>query len=487
MWRRFARLQSAHAVTHPTSHVFNQRSPAARMKTLVAPAALLDDGWKSDVAIGIGDDGRISTIEPNARSAPGERVKGPVVPAMANVHSHAFQRAIAGRTGVPSVERNDSFWTWRQAMYAAVERLDADAFEAVAAQAYVEMAKAGYASVAEFHYVHHDPHGKPYADPAELAWRIVGAAETAEIGLTLLPVFYAHGDFAGAASTPAQRRFVHSVYTFERLCEALARGAIARHYVLGVAPHSLRAVTPQELAKIVRCAAADAPIHIHAAEQTREVDDCCKWSGLRPVEWLLANASVDARWCIVHATHMTDREIAGLAASGAVAGLSPSTEADLGDGIFPGEAYLHAGGRFGVGSDSNTMIDPFAELRQLEWSQRLRLRRRNVMSRSADVPVGETLWRAAAQGGAHALGLAAGRLAPGMRADLIVLDADDPALVEQPVANVLDAAVFGPCRHPVRDVMSGGRWIVRDGHHAREQDVMRRFRAALARIRPGAA
>src|SRR6478672_5888287 len=262
------------------------------MKTLLAPAALLDDGWQTDVVIAIGDDGRIASVERSAGAAVDENLQGPVIPAMPNVHSHAFQRAIAGRTGTPSHDRNDSFWTWREAMYTAVDRLDADAFEAIAAQSYIEMAKAGYASVAEFHYVHHDPRGKPYSDLAELAWRIVGAAETAEIALTLLPVFYAHGDFAGAASTPAQRRFVHSVYTFERLCEALARGAIARHYVLGVAPHSLRAVTPQELAKIVRCAAADAPIHIHAAEQTREVDDCCKWSGLRPVEWLLANASV---------------------------------------------------------------------------------------------------------------------------------------------------------------------------------------------------
>jgi len=458
------------------------------MKTLIAPAALLDDGWQTNVALVVADDGRIASVGRHAGSAgAGERLKGPVVPAMPNLHSHAFQRALAGRTGVPSPNRDDSFWTWRQAMYAAVDRLDADAFEAIAAQAYVEMAKAGYAAVAEFHYVHHDPHGKPYADPAELAWRIVGAAETAEIALTLLPVFYAHADFGGTASTPAQRRFVHSVYSFEKLCEALARGASARHYRLGVAPHSLRAVTPQELAKIVRLAAPDAPIHIHAAEQTREVDDCFRWSGLRPVEWLLAHANVDSRWCVVHATHMTDREVAGLAASGAVAGLAPCTEADLGDGIFPAEAFLDAAGRFGLGSDSNTVIDPFVEARQLEWSQRLRLRRRNVMAGTSDVPVGETLWRAAAKGGAQALGLATGRLAPGMRADLIVLDSDDPALAEQPLASVLDAAIFGPCRRPVRDLMSGGRWIVRDGHHAREQDVLRRFRAALARIRPGSA
>jgi formimidoylglutamate deiminase len=453
------------------------------MKTLLAPAALLDDGWQTDVVLAIDDDGRIARVEPRAGHAAAERLKGPVVPAMPNVHSHAFQRAIAGRTGMPSPKRDDTFWTWREAMWTAVDRLDADAFEAIAAQAYVEMAKAGYASVAEFHYVHHDPHGKPYGDPAELAWRVVGAAETAEIGLTLLPVFYAHGNFGGTATAPLQRRFVHSIYTFEKLFDVLARGAKTRDYVLGVAPHSLRAVTPEELAKIVRLPAADAPIHIHAAEQTREVDDCFQWSGMRPVEWLLAQANVGPRWCVVHATHMIDREVAALAACGAVAGLAPSTEADLGDGIFPAESYMHAGGRIGVGTDSNTLIDPFAEIRQLEWSQRLRLRRRNVLVDDSQTPVGQSLWRAAAKGGAQALALPTGRIAAGMRADLIVLDTDDPALAEHPVDSVLDAAIFGPSRRPVRDVMSRGRWIVRDGHHAREQDVLRRFRAALARIK----
>jgi formimidoylglutamate deiminase len=279
---------------------------------------------------------------------------------------------------------------------------------------------------------------------------------------------------------------VQSVSSFERLCDVLARGAQKHEYVVGIAPHSLRAVMPAELAKIVRFIASDAPIHIHAAEQTREVDDCRKWSGERPIEWLLAHADIDPRWCVVHATQMTEREVAGLAQSGAVAGLAPCTESDLGDGIFEGEAYLRAGGRFGVGSDSNTTIDPFAELRQLEWSQRLALRRRNVLVGASDAPVGESLWRAAARGGAQALGLATGRIATGMRADLIVLDSDDPALAEQPLANMLDAAIFGPCRRPVRDLICGGRFIVRDGRHPREHDVLRRFRAALGRIAPGA-
>jgi formimidoylglutamate deiminase len=456
------------------------------MTSLLAPAALVAGGWETDVTIDIGDDGRITRVgRGEARDAAGERLAGPVIPALSNLHSHAFQRAIAGRTGTPSPHRDDTFWTWRQAMYEAVDALDADAFEAIAAQAYVEMAKAGYAAVAEFHYVHNDPHGKPYADPAELAWRIVAAAQTAGIGLTLLPVFYAHGNFGGAPTEPLQRRFVHSLYTFERLFQALATKSDSAGYALGVAPHSLRAVTAEELARLVRLAPSGAPIHIHAAEQTREVDDCYAWSRQRPVEWLLANAGVDARWCIVHATHMTDREIAGLARSEAVAGLAPSTEADLGDGIFPCEAFVQAGGRFGIGTDSNTVIDPFVELRQLEWSQRLRLRRRNVLADATSTPVGQTLWHRAAIGGAQALAQPTGAIAPGMRADLIVLDPEEPALAEQPLAYVLDAAIFGPCRRPVRDVMSGGHWIVREGRHAREQDVLRHYRAAVARMAIG--
>jgi formimidoylglutamate deiminase len=453
-----------------------------QMKSLHAPAALLADGWTTDVSIVIDDDGIIDRIEHPPQTPADERLAGPVIPAMPNVHSHAFQRAIAGRTGFASPDRDDTFWTWRQAMYAAVEALDADAFEAIAAQAYVEMAKAGYAAVAEFHYVHNDPRGNPYSDPAELASRIVAAAATAGVALTLLPVFYAHGNFGGVATTPLQRRFVHSTYTFERLFESLARRAGTDGFRLGIAPHSLRAVTPEELTKILRLAAPGAPIHIHAAEQTREVDDSYAWSGQRPVEWLLAHAGVDERWCLVHATHMIDREVAALAASGAVAGLAPSTEADLGDGTFAGEKYRQAGGRLGIGTDSNTLIDPFAEVRQLEWSQRLRVRRRNVLVDDAQRAVGQTLWCAAARGGAQAVARPAGVIAAAKCADLVVLDTDEPALAEQPIEHVLDAAIFGPCRRPVRDVMCNGRWIVRDGRHPREQDVFRRFRAAVARF-----
>jgi formimidoylglutamate deiminase len=447
-----------------------------------ATVALLPDGWARDVVIEIDPGGTIVSAEHNAPSADAEALAGAVVPAMANLHSHAFQRALAGRTGRAAPSKEDSFWTWRQAMYAFLDRVDADIFGAIAAQAYVEMAKSGYATVAEFHYVHHDPAGRPYDDPGELAWRVVDAAEEAGLGLTLLPVFYAHGGFGGAPATAGQRRFVHSMSSFATLYRRLASASVERGFTLGVAPHSLRAVTAEELGQVVRLAAADAPVHIHAAEQTREVEECYAFNRMRPVEWLLTQAGVDGRWCIVHATHMTDREVAGLGKSGAIAGLAPTTEADLGDGIFPGAAFVAAGGRWGVGSDSNTIVDPFAELRQLEWSQRLRLRRRNVLAVQGGAPVGTALWTAAARGGAQALAQRTGAIAPGMRADLLVLDGDDPALVAQTAEDLLDAAIFGPCRRPVRDVMSGGRWIVREGRHLRESEVYARYRAALASL-----
>jgi len=449
---------------------------------LAATAALLPEGWARDVVLDIGDDGVIANIERDAQAEGSERTAGPVIAAMPNLHSHAFQRALAGRTGRASSLHDDSFWTWRQAMYAFLERVDAEAFEAVTAQAYVEMAKSGYASVAEFHYVHHDPAGKPYGDPAELAWRVVAAARIAGLGLTLLPVFYAHAGFGGMPATAGQQRFVHTTDTFTHLYERLRQGADRHGYVLGVAPHSLRAVTPEEMGHVVRLAAPGAPVHIHAAEQTREVDDCYAWSQLRPVEWLLAHASLDARWCIVHATHMTEREVAALAASGAIVGLAPTTEADLGDGIFPGHAYLAVGGGFGVGSDSNTIIDPFAELRQFEWSQRTRARRRNVLGSAGDETIGTALWARAARGGAQAVAQPVGAIEVGRRADLVVLNPTDPALAGQVADDILDAAIFGPSRAPVRDVMAGGKWIVREGHHIAEEEIFARYRAALARI-----
>ncbi len=448
--------------------------------SLYAADALTSGGWMRDVRIEIAADGTIARVSPGAQSDGAERVPGPLLPGMPNLHSHAFQRALAGRTGRASAE-GDSFWTWRAAMYAFVDRIDADAFEAIAAQAYVEMLKAGYTAVAEFHYLHHDPQGNRYADPAEMARRIAVAAAETGIALTLLPVFYARGGFGGVPPTPGQRRFLHSLGDYARLIEILRRDAATAGWNLGVAPHSLRALTPDDLAGVVAAGPGGAPVHIHAAEQAKEVADCLAWSGARPIEWLLAHAGVDARWCVVHATHLTPEETRGLAASGAVAGLAPTTEADLGDGTFAARAYFDARGAFGIGSDSNTIIDPYAELRQLEWSQRLARQARNVLA-GEGLPVGLALYAGAARGGAQALARRAGVIAPGARADFVVLDADDPALAGQPVDALLDAAIFGPCRRPVRAVMVGGRWVVRDGKHPREDAVLARYRATLARL-----
>ncbi len=445
---------------------------------LFAHAALLPAGWADDVLIEIGAGGDISRVSANASPEGAERAAGPLVPGMSNLHSHAFQRALAGRTGGRSAD-GDSFWTWRQAMYAFLDGIDADAFEAIAAQAYVEMLKAGYTTVAEFHYVHHDPQGHLYADPAELARRIIAAAAGAGIALTLLPVFYAHGGFGGAPPKAGQRRFVHTIDSFAHLVASLARDAAAQDTVLGVAPHSLRAVTPEELQAIVALAPNGAPIHIHAAEQSREVADCIASLGARPIEWLLDHAGVDGRWCTVHATHMTERETARLAASGAIAGLAPTTEADLGDGTFPGRTYVTAGGAFGIGSDSNTIVDPFAELRQLEWSQRLAIGERNIFA--GDVAsVGQSLYVHTARGGGAAVAHPVGVIAAGTRADLIVLDVDDTALADAPRNAILDAAIFGPCRRPVRDVMVAGSWRVREGRHPHEDEVFVRYRKAIA-------
>jgi len=451
---------------------------------LFADNALTPGGWRSDVAIDVAADGTIERVDAGSSPDGAERFAGPVVPGMPNLHSHAFQRAIAGRTGYVSAE-GDSFWTWRQAMYSFLDRVDADAIEAIATETYVEMLKAGYTSVAEFHYVHHDPRGNAYADPAELAHRIVAAARAAGIALTLLPVFYAHSDFGGAPPTRGQRRFVHTVDSYARLIDMLAHEATAATWNLGVAPHSLRAVTPEELSAVVALSPAASPIHIHVAEQMREIDACIAWSGARPVEWLLDHAPVDSRWCAVHATHMTSDETRRLASTRAIAGLAPTTEADLGDGTFAARDYLDAQGAFGVGSDSNTCVDPFGELRQLEWSQRLARQARNVLVEVTvskgppQMPVGQAIYAAAARGGARAQGRRTGAIAPGHRADLVVLDTGDAALASQPVEALLDAAVFGPCRKPVRDVMVGGRWVVRDGHHHGEESALARYRSCL--------
>lgn len=450
-------------------------------RALFAAAAWLTEGWAENVRIEIDARGAISQLQVQASAEGAERIDGPLIPGMPNVHSHAFQRAMAGLTGV-SGPQSDDFWSWRACMYRFLERLTPDDIETIATQLYVEMLEAGYTSVAEFHYLHHDVDGRPYADPAETSRRIAQAATTSGIGLTLLPVLYRHGGFGGEAPTQGQRRFLCDADQYARIAQVVAG---LERCTLGFAPHSLRAVTPEELGSLLRLRAQlapTAPVHIHVAEQLGEVDDCVFWSSLRPVEWLMWHAPIDERWCLVHATHMRELEAAALGGRGAVVGLCPSTEADLGDGLFNAEPYRLAGGRVAIGGDSHVGVDPFAELRLFEYGQRLQRRRRNLFAGAPQQSIGATLYRAALGGGAQALGQPVGGIAVGQRADLVVLDTRDVALAEQSGDRLFDAAIFGPARHPVRHVMVAGQWRVRDGAHVEAERSLVRYRTVLRRL-----
>ncbi len=458
---------------------------------LFAERALLPDGWARDVLLTIDSAGTIAAAQADQPAGDAPRAKGPVLPGMPNLHSHAFQRAMAGlgeRAGGKGASgADDSFWTWRRVMYDFVARLTPEQVEAIATQLYVEMLKAGYTAVGEFHYLHHDSDGEPYADRAEMARRIAAAARGSGIGLTLLPVLYGFGGFGGTAAGEGQRRFLNAPEALLSIVETLAAAHAGDGQVrLGLALHSLRAVTPETLAAAVAGLTAsdgEAPIHIHVAEQTKEVEDCLAWSGKRPVQWLLDSVDLDERWCLVHATHMTDSETAGLAGSGAVAGLCPTTEANLGDGLFPAPDYLAAGGAFGIGSDSHISVSPVEELRWLEYGQRLRSRRRNLLSDGPDRPsVGARLYDLALAGGAQAMGRPIGRLAPGQRADLLVLDAEAPALFGREDDLLVDALVFSGNDNPIRDVMVGGRWLVEAGRHVNEAAIAARYRQVIVEL-----
>ena len=460
------------------------------MTDLFCPTALLPQGWADNVLLRIGADGALDEVLPGAACPIDARVLGgPVIPGMANLHSHAFQRAMAGlaeRAG--AVGGMDSFWNWRETMYGFLRRLSPDTVEAVATLLFMEMLSEGYTAVAEFHYLHLDPEGRPYPERAEIAHRIQTAAANAGIGLILLPALYAHGGFGGAPPTAGQTRFLNSVdhlFAIFETTRATARALPGQR--VGLALHSLRAVTEGEMnAALAALDAVDdaAPIHIHVAEQTAEIEASLAWSGQRPVAWLLDHAPVDARWCLIHATHIDAGEIAGIARSGAVAGLCPSTEANLGDGIFPAEAFLSAGGRFGIGTDSHVTLNPFDELRLMEYAQRLSTRRRGVLGAAGD-GCGADLFRRATAGGAQALGIQAGALAAGYRADFVVLDADDPKLAGRTGDGILDAMVFATPNRAVRDVFVGGRQVVENGRHPRRDAIAAAYRQALATLDAG--
>ena len=458
-------------------------SPGAPERRLFLDAALLPGGWARDVALDVAAGGSILSVAAGASPLGRERLPGIALPGLPNLHSHTFQRAMAGLTETRG-PASDSFWTWRQAMYAFLDGLSPDDLEAIAAFAMMEMLERGFTAVAEFHYLHHDPAGQPYADLAEMSARIAAAAVQTGIGLTLLPALYAQGGFGGQPAQPGQRRFLNDVERFLRLLDG-ARRAVAplEDAVLGVAPHSLRAVAPDALADLL-AVVPNGPVHIHVAEQVQEVEDCLAWSGQRPVAWLLAHAPVDRRWCLVHATHMDAAEVQALAASGAVAGLCPITEGNLGDGVFPGAEFLGAGGRIGVGSDSNVEITAPGELRLLEYSQRLARRARNVLAVTPGASTGRTLYDAALAGGAQALGRRIGRLEAGCRADLVVLDAAHPAFSAVHDDGWLDAYVFTAGSGAVDQVLVAGQTLVSAGRHREREAITARYRRTLARLAP---
>lgn len=442
--------------------------------------ALLSSGWAQNVHVAI-HDGIITDIERGASPAAGDTRVDTLLPALGNLHSHTFQRAMAGMTEFRKAGR-DSFWTWRDLMYRFMDRLTPAQIEAIAALVFVEMQEAGYASVGEFHYVHHQTGGSRYDDLAELSHRIFAAASTTGIGLTHLPVLYTYGGAGQTALTQGQLRFGNDVEAYLSLVDAARAGLkdLPADAQVGIAPHSLRATAPGDLRSVLDNHPSG-PIHIHIAEQPKEVADIENWLGQRPVDWLLSHANVDSNWCLIHATHMTDDETRAMAESGAVAGLCPITEANLGDGPFNGAAYLAANGAFGIGSDSNVNISLTEELRTLEYSQRLRDLARNVMV-VGEGSVGHTLYTGAARGGAQALGRNAGEIAVDRLADLVAIDSTDPALCALSREQVLDGLAFAARDRVVTDLWSAGRHSVADGRHIARDRVVASYRGAIAEL-----
>ncbi|WP_213954570.1 formimidoylglutamate deiminase [Variovorax sp. dw_954] len=451
--------------------------------SLFAADALLPAGWAKNVLLAWDDAGRLTRAEPGAQpSADMPTASGPVIPGMPNLHSHAFQRAIAGLTEYRG-EAQDSFWSWRTLMYRFASRLDPAQLEAIAFGLYVEMIEAGYTSVCEFHYVHHDADGQPYADDATLSLALLSAARRAGIGLTLLPVLYQTSGFGGLPPNDGQKRFIRSTDSMLRLLERLKPACDAQGVRLGLAPHSLRAVPPDGLREALaglNAIDSTAPIHIHIAEQTKEVDDCIAWSGQRPVAWLLDHADVNARWCLVHATHMDAGEYSRAAATGAVAGLCLTTEANLGDGIFDLPQWH---GAWGIGSDSHVCVNAAEELLMLEYSQRLATRQRNVAADTTHPQVATAMTLAAVRGGAQAAGRSVAGLAVGQQADFVMLDATHTALAGLPAPDMLSSHVFASHRtSAIDEVWVAGQPRTTSGRHMLRESATAGFVAARSQL-----
>ena len=451
------------------------------IQSLFAHHALLPDGWHDNVRLAWDVHGELTAITHGAARQPGEIDAGLVLPGMVNLHSHAFQRALGGLTETAG-EGPDSFWTWRDLMYRFARNITPEHIEAIAAQLFAECLRHGYTSVCEFHYVQRDQHGQMYARPAETAERVVAAAALAGIGVTMLPVLYSYAGFGEQPLAAEQKRFFTGPREVMEIIDALAplRGPQVE---VGVAPHSLRAAASAQIREVLASLAPERPVHIHIAEQTGEVAQSIAATGMRPVRYLMEQFDINARWCLVHATHLDAGETAALAASGAVAGLCPTTEANLGDGLFPLAPFLEGGGRFGIGSDSHVSQSPVEELRWLEYGQRLLHQKRNVAASASCRRVGDFLWQGALAGGALAAGRPVGALAVGKRADLLVLDSEHPNLFDVACADVLGTFVFCGNDNLVRDVMVGGRWVVRNHRHLAQAAIAQRYMHTVAELR----
>ena len=451
---------------------------------LFAKLALTPEGWAKNVRVTVDQIGRISAVESGVEANPDDKYlrNRILLPALANLHSHSFQRAMSGLTE-KRLQRRDSFWSWRELMYSFLERLTPEQMEAIAALVFMEMLECGYASVGEFHYVHHQCGGQHYENIAETSCRVISAAQKAGIGLTHLPVLYTQGGLNGKALADGQLRFGNKSDEFLELLEHVepALRNAPEDYLLGIAPHSLRAVSPESLKEIIEVRTSG-PVHIHIAEQLKEVDDVLENYGARPVEWLLQNVSVDSRWCLIHATHLDERERELLAGSEAVAGLCPTTEANLGDGLFPMQEFLSEGGSFGIGSDSHISVSVSEELRWLEYQQRLLQRQRNLLCGDSRMSTGRNLFEKALAGGSQALGLGTGQLKEGSRADWLVLDHEHPLLEGRKGDALLDGWIFSGNAPLVRDVFVGGKQVIHGGRHLEEETIKNTYRKTLKRI-----
>lgn len=451
------------------------------MAIYFAPRALLADGWRSEVRIVVNEAGVIESVTPDSEMQDAIRLEGPIIPSVANLHSHAFQRAMAGLAEVAG-DPQDSFWTWRDLMYRMVQRLTPEQVGAIAAYLYIDMLKGGYTQVAEFHYLHHDASGAPYPQD-DMLQHLMLAADIAGIGQTLLPVLYSYSGFGAQPPLPGQKRFIQQTDAYLHQQERLAAKMQGKPLLnRGLCFHSLRAVSEAQMHEVLAASDSALPVHIHVAEQEKEVNDSLAWSGERPVEWLLNRFAVDARWCLIHATHLDEGEIARLAASRAVAGLCPTTEANLGDGIFPATNFIAQCGRWGIGSDSHVSLSALEELRWLEYGQRLRDRRRNRIVTARQPSVGDLLWQGAAQGGAQACGVPMGELSPGKRADWLVL-AQDEWLGSVEDNALLNRWLFAGHREQICEVWVAGRAVVKAGHHAAEEACAAAFQRAMAALR----